>query len=47
MLQDKSMSALTKNTFLKTFIKAIYFEKNIINNKWHNKEEITIKIELL
>lgn len=47
MLQDTSMSALTKNTFLKTFIKAIYFEKNTINNKWHNKEEFTIKIELL
>ena len=47
MLEDDNISALTKNTFLKTFIKAIYFEKDKKVSKWNNEAGFTVKIELL
>lgn len=47
MLQDDSISALAKNTFLKTFVKAIYYEKNDRANKWKKETGFKITIELL
>ena len=47
MLQDENISALTKNNFLKGFIKVIYFTKETKGNKWdseNNNFKLTIKL---
>ncbi len=47
MLQDENISALTKNNFLKGFIKVIYFTKEIKGTKWdseNNNFKLTIKL---
>ena len=46
MLEDESISALNKNAFLKTFIKAIYYEKNTRGSKWADTE-FKLSLELL
>lgn len=47
MLRDENISALTKNTFLKTFIEVIYFEKDKRYNKWDSDQKaFSLKIVL-
>lgn len=47
MLEDESITALTKNTFLKSFIKVIYYEKDEPNNRWNKENGFKLTIEFL